>query len=79
VGTPHGKAISGVVNRRYTDFNHCFQEHQMNTKTQAEINATNDAAAEAKAAAPAAEEEDWLSGVTPQASCNLDGTCESCQ
>jgi hypothetical protein len=50
----------------------------MNTKTQAEnIESTN--AAEAKAAAPAAEEEDWLAGVQPQASCNLDGTCESCQ
>lgn len=51
----------------------------MNTKTQAELNASTDAATEAKAIAPAVEEDDFLAGVTPQASCNLDGTCESCQ
>lgn len=32
---------------------------------------------------PAAEEKDWLTGVTPQQSCNMDpndpnSTCESC-
>jgi hypothetical protein len=51
----------------------------MNTKTQAANTTSNDAAAEAKAATPAAEDDDWLARVTPQASCNLDGTCESCQ
>ncbi|MBU9200415.1 hypothetical protein KTD31_03480 [Burkholderia multivorans] len=51
----------------------------MNMKTQAENLASTDAAADAKPTAPVAEEEDWLSGITPQASCNLDGTCESCQ
>jgi hypothetical protein len=51
----------------------------MNTKTQAENTAASNDAAEAKAAVPAADEDDWLAGVTPQASCNLDGTCESCQ
>jgi hypothetical protein len=50
----------------------------MNTKTPAENTETNDGA-KAKAAAPVTEAQDWLSGVTPQASCNLDGTCESCQ
>jgi hypothetical protein len=50
----------------------------MNVKTESENNASAAAATEAKPAAPA-EDDDWLAGVVPQASCNLDGTCESCQ
>ena len=50
----------------------------MNNTTQAEINEASTADASDAKAAPA-EEDDWLAGVTPQASCNLDGTCESCQ
>ncbi|HDR9103586.1 hypothetical protein [Paraburkholderia sp. A3RO-2L] len=51
----------------------------MNTNTQAEKLATPNKTADAVAAQPAVDEEDWLAGVTPQATCNLDGTCESCQ
>lgn len=51
----------------------------MNTQTEAEIKAATDAAPNTKADDVPAEEEDWLAGVKPQASCNLDGTCESCQ
>jgi hypothetical protein len=50
----------------------------MNTKAQAE-NTVLSNTPEAKAPASAVEDDDWLAGVTPQASCNLDGTCESCQ
>ncbi|MEX3984118.1 hypothetical protein AB4Y45_34760 [Paraburkholderia sp. EG287A] len=51
----------------------------MNTRTEAEIKAATDAAPDGNANAAPTEEEDWLAGITPQASCNLDGTCESCQ
>jgi hypothetical protein len=51
----------------------------MNSTTEAEIKAATTAAPQSPVAAAPAEEEDWLAGVTPQASCNLDGTCESCQ
>lgn len=51
----------------------------MNTKSEAEIKGASTAAPEANTTAPVDDADDWLQGITPQASCNLDGTCESCQ
>jgi hypothetical protein len=52
----------------------------MNVKSPVEVKETLAPMGDTPAApAAVALEEDWLAGVTPQASCNLDGTCESCQ